>query len=66
MSVKDIIIIAIALGFISLLLWLIFSEDTTVNGNKDGDSSLWGPYGTGNYLRNGIPYYTGIDFNQFP
>ena len=50
MSVKYIIIIAIALGFISLLLWLIFSEDTTLNGNKDGEGSLWGPYGTGIYL----------------
>ena len=43
MSVKYIIIIAIALGFISLLMWLIFSEDTTVKGNKDGDGF---PYGT--------------------
>ena len=66
MSVKDIVKIALALVFISLLLWLIFSEDTTLNGDKEGDSSLWGPYGTGTYLRNGIPYYTGIDFNQFP
>ena len=66
MSVKYIIKIALVLGFISLLLWLIFGEDTTLNGDEDEDGSLWGPYGTGTYLRNGIPYYTGIDFNQFP
>ena len=35
MSGKNIIIIAIVLGFISLLMWLIFSEDTTLNGNED-------------------------------
>jgi hypothetical protein len=46
MPVKDIIKIAIALGFISLLLWLIFSEDTTLKGNEDVDDSLCGPYGT--------------------
>jgi len=53
MSVKDIIKIALALGFISLLMWLIFSEDTTLNGNKDGEGS---PYATGNH-----PYGTGPD-----
>ena len=53
MSVKDIIKIALALVFISLLLWLIFSEDTTLNGNEDGEGS---PYATGNH-----PYGTGPD-----
>jgi hypothetical protein len=66
MSVKVIIKIVLALVFISILLWLIFGEDTTLNGNEDGEGSVWGPYGTGTYLRNGIPYYTGIDLNQFP
>jgi hypothetical protein len=51
MSVKYIIKIALVLGFISLLMWLIFSEDTTLNGDEDVDGSLWGPYGTGIYLR---------------
>ena len=53
MSVKDIIKIALALVFISLLLWLIFSEDTTLNGDEDGGGS---PYATGNH-----PYGTGPD-----
>jgi len=53
MSVKDIVKIALALVFISLLLWLIFSEDTTLNGDEDGEGS---PYSTGNH-----PYGTGPD-----
>ena len=53
MSVKDIVKIALALVFISLLLWLIFSEDTTLNGDEDGGGN---PYATGNH-----PYGTGPD-----
>jgi hypothetical protein len=43
MSVKYIIIIALALGFISLLLWLIFSKDTTLNSESNGNKDREGP-----------------------
>ena len=58
MSVKDIIKISLALGFISLLLWLIFSEDTTLNGDEDGGGNPYGRYGTGIDF---LPYGTGPD-----
>jgi len=67
MSVKYIIIIAIALGFISLLLWLIFSEDTTLNGNKDGEGNPYTdidkhPYGTGpDKVKDGLVVYKTVD-----
>ena len=61
MPVKDIIKIALALGFISLLLWLIFSEDTTLNGNEDGEEP---EYYTGTYNVNdndNLVVYENID-----
>ena len=67
MSGKDIIKIVLAIGFISLLLWLIFSEDTTLNGNKDGDGNPYtdidkDPYGTGpDKVKDGLVVYKTVD-----
>ena len=67
MPVKDIIKIALALGFISLLLWLIFSEDTTLNGNEDGEGNPYTdiefvPYGTGpDKVNDGLVVYKTVD-----
>ena len=61
MSGKDIIKIVLALVFISLLLWLIFSEDTTLNGNEDGEEP---EYYTGTYNVNdndNLVVYENID-----
>jgi len=62
MSVKDIIKIALALVFISLLLWLIFSEDTTLNGNEDGIDLDEVPDGAGiGRDRDGLVVYKTVD-----
>ena len=67
MSGKDIIKIVLALVFISLLLWLIFSEDTTLNGNEDGDGNPYTdidkyPYGTGpDKVKDGLVVYKTVD-----
>ena len=67
MSGKDIIKIVLALVFISLLLWLIFSEDTTLNGNEDGEGSPYTdidfiPYGTGpDKVKDGLVVYKTVD-----
>ena len=67
MPVKDIIKIALAIGFISLLLWLIFSEDTTLNGNEDGEGNPYTdiefvPYGTGpDKVKDGLVVYKTVD-----
>ena len=61
MSGKDIIKIVLALVFIALLLWLIFSEDTTLNGNEDGEEP---EYYTGTYNVNdndNLVVYENID-----
>ena len=59
MSVKDIIKISLVLGFISLLLWMIFSEYTTLNGNEDGESPTDRP-GIGRD-RDGLVIYKTVD-----
>jgi hypothetical protein len=67
MSGKDIIKISLALVFISLLLWLIFGEDTTLNGNEDGEGNPYNdpdfvPYGSGpDKVKDGLVVYKTVD-----
>ena len=59
MSGKDIIKIVLALVFISLLLWLIFSEDTTLNGNEDGEEPEY--YTVSHKVKDNLVVYENID-----